>query len=66
MVHQPLAIETVGWMLKNDLVGVTIAGECCGDGDYRNVTFVPRAMVTAVVAIAARKQRLAEPVKEIA
>ena len=42
--HHPAKIETFGYIIKSDDVGVTIAAEWTGDG-YRNVTFIPRAMI---------------------
>jgi hypothetical protein len=44
-VHNPLIMSTAGWILRDDHYGVTIAGESCGDGDYRNATFIPRVLI---------------------
>ena len=48
--HRPAHIETVGYIVRSDETGVSIAGEWLpaangGDETYRSVTFVPRGMV---------------------
>lgn len=44
-LHTTMPIKTVGWELRNDEAGITLAAESCGDGDYRGGTFIPKAMV---------------------
>jgi len=56
-VHHPLLMTTVGWILADDAVGITIAGEWCGDHEYRNVTFIPRVLVVNVRAVRAPKKK---------
>lgn len=46
--HKALEITTYGLLLRHDEVGVTVAGEDCGGGTYRNLTFVPAAMLVSV------------------
>ena len=56
-VHGSMPIVTVGWVLRDDHDGVTIAGEWCGDDDYRNGTFVPRGMVVKMDPIVKPRKR---------
>lgn len=44
-VHRPLHVVTMGWVLKDDDVGITIANEDCGSGDYRGLTFIIRGLI---------------------
>lgn len=46
--HKPEVIETAGWLLKADDMGVSLANERCADGSYRGRTFVPKAMVRKI------------------
>lgn len=46
--HAPIVIDSVGWLLREDDAGVTVAAEFCHDGTWRGVTFVPRGMIQAV------------------
>jgi hypothetical protein len=64
--HRPHIIETYGYIVQSDEVGVSIAGEWLppADGDeyeaYRAVTFVPRGMVVTEGPIQGRKPRKAK------
>lgn len=52
--HRPARMFTVGWLLKRDESGVTIANERedTGDGwDYRGHTFIPSGMVVSVRSV---------------
>jgi hypothetical protein len=44
-LHGAIPVVTSGWILQDDEHGVSIGGESCGDGDYRNSTFILRAMI---------------------
>lgn len=55
LVHKPERITTIGWLLRDDEVGVQLANEHY-DGTYRGRTFIPRAMVQKV-----QPYRLAKP-----
>ncbi len=44
-IHGSMPILTGGWILRDDAKGVTLAGEYCGDEEFRGVTFVPRSLV---------------------
>lgn len=46
--HKPWVIHTLGWLLKEDEVGVTICNEYYKDY-YRGRTFIPRGMVVSMV-----------------
>lgn len=48
--HRPARMETRGWLLRADDIGVTLADERCLDDDtaYRGRTFIPRAMIVSV------------------
>lgn len=49
--HMPTVMQTVGWVLVDDLKGVSIFNERCldkGEETYRGRTFIPRAMIRSV------------------
>jgi hypothetical protein len=51
MPHRPTIMQTVGWLLRHDETGVSIANEYCCDADstcYRGHTFVPAGMIRSV------------------
>jgi hypothetical protein len=64
--HKPKLMTTLGWLLKNDAEGCSIANEHCADGDatcYRGYTFIPAKMlksVTPFVLASPRKPRHAK------
>lgn len=43
--HKPYNYTTVGYLVKTDTIGVSIAFEKGEDGRFRDITFVPRAIV---------------------
>ena len=45
--HKPVVVTTIGWLLLDDEVGVSIANEFYG-GTYRGRTFILRSMVKSV------------------
>ena len=58
--HAPLRIETVGWLLRDDDLGVSLAGERIpGENpvNYRAVSFIPRGMVVRVVPVLKTRKR---------
>lgn len=60
--HKPKVIKTIGYVLQDDEVGISIANEHYGDEDvYRGRTFVPRAMV---VKLTVQKMTKPRPRKE--
>lgn len=62
-IHHPYVITTVGWVLLDDCKGITIAGEDCGDGDYRNVTFIPRVLIISTRCLH-RPRKSKTPIKD--
>lgn len=53
--HQPTVMTTVGWLLKADSVGVSLACERYTEGEgkeaFRGCTFIPKGMVVKVKRI---------------
>lgn len=45
--HKPIRVHTIGWLLLDDDVGVSIANEYY-DSTYRGRTFILRSMVRSV------------------
>lgn len=43
--HKPYIYTTVGFLVKTDAIGVSIAFELGEDGKFRDITFVPRQIV---------------------
>lgn len=43
--HKPYVYTTVGYLLRSDEVGVSIASEQGEDGKFRDITFIPRLMI---------------------
>ena len=46
--HAPDMQHTVGFLLRSDRVGITLASERCEGGGWRTTNFIPRAMVVRV------------------
>ena len=56
--HKPLVIKTLGYLLLDDEVGVSLANEYYDeDGTYRGRTFVHRPMVISVKRFRLTKER---------
>lgn len=49
--HRPYVFTTVGFLVRSDEVGVSVASEQGQDGKFRDITFVPRKMVLREFAI---------------
>ena len=60
--HRPEPINTLGWILRDDDVGITIANEYY-DNTYRGRTFIPRGMVLTVTHYKLTKPRRKSPPK---
>lgn len=43
--HKPYRFTSVGFLVRSDEVGISIAGEIGEDGRFRDHAFIPRAMV---------------------
>jgi len=46
--HKPMPVQTIGWLLKEDETGISLANEYFDDGSYRGRTFIPRSLVVKV------------------
>ena len=46
-VHYPVVVHTLGWILRDDEVGITLVNEFY-EGTYRGRTFIPRGMIVSV------------------
>src|SRR5262245_51565615 len=57
--HKPLVVETLGWIVKDDEVGISVVNERTNeDGEeFRGRTFIPRAMVRSVTLYKLSKPR---------
>lgn len=63
--HTPSRVNSYGWILRSDNIGITIAAEWgVDDGKYRIVTFVPRAMVVEEIPLTFTKKRRTTPKAE--
>ena len=52
--HVPETMNTVGWLLRDDEIGVSVANETyyeTGKPRWRGHTFVPRALVLDVIPV---------------
>jgi hypothetical protein len=61
--HKPLTMETRGWLLVDDEVGISVFYERCLEPlSYRGRTFIPRGMVKSVEDFPPkRKPRIKRP-----
>lgn len=60
LTHKPLVVKTLGWLVVDDEVGVSVANERSQDGDgetFRGRSFIPRAMVQSVTPYKLAKPR---------
>lgn len=55
--HRPVKVQTIGWLLKDDEVGVSLANEHFDDGSYRGRTFILRSMIASVTPFSLTKPR---------
>lgn len=65
--HRPMIMKTIGWLLKQDDKGVSIANEHCSDGDamcYRGCTFVPAGMIISITPFKLQTPRKTRPANE--
>ena len=69
ITHKPMIIKTIGWLIQDDDVGVSIANECNTTTDghtFRGRTFVPRKMVQSMTLYNLTKTRKSrKPKKEL-
>jgi hypothetical protein len=65
--HEPMPIDTIGWLIQDDEVGVSVVNEWStqdGHDVFRGRTFVPRAMVKSVAPYKLTKPRKTSPKTE--
>ena len=55
--HKPMVVRTIGWLLLDDEVGVSLANEHFDDESYRGRTFILRSMVVDVQPFTLTKPR---------
>ncbi len=58
--HQPLVVNTLGWIIADDEVGISVVNEHShedGTERFRGRTFIPRPMVQKVTEFALSKPR---------
>lgn len=55
--HKPYRFTSVGFLVRSDDVGVSLAGEIGEDGRFRDHTFIPRKMVIDEGVIGPLKMR---------
>lgn len=64
MTHKPLVVKTLGWLIKDDEVGISLANERNSgeDGEaYRGRTFILRGMIQSVTPYNLAKPRKVKP-----
>lgn len=58
--HQPIVVKTLGWLYKEDEVGVTLFTELIEDEtlSFRSKTFIPRGMIVSIdtLVVASKKK----------
>ena len=59
--HKAEVIRTLGWLLKEDDKGVSVAAEYCADGSYRGRSFIPRGMIRSMTHYRLVKPRKPKP-----
>ncbi len=63
--HAGIKITTYGLLIREDAIGVTVAGEYCADGTYRGCTFVPAGMllgpVKPVIPVRPKRKKTPKP-----
>jgi hypothetical protein len=58
--HKAMTVHTLGWLLKDNEAGVSLANEYFDD-QYRGRTFIPRAMVVNVTQMRLSKKTERKP-----
>lgn len=59
--HEPLPVQTIGWLIHEDEIGVSVANEQStedGHDVFRGRTFVPRLMIKSVTPFNLTKTRV--------
>lgn len=59
--HKPYTFTTVGYLIRSDEIGVSIASERGEDGKFRDITFIPRLMVVKEFPISPKTRKKRSP-----
>lgn len=63
-LQKPIPIVTSGWLIHEDDVRLIVGGEWAGDDSFRNVTVVPRGMMTNIEFLKKPHKRVPKAVAE--
>lgn len=63
--HRPIAMQTRGWILLDDEIGVSLFYERSEDGAYRGRTFIPRGMIVSIDDFPAKRKPRIKKVKHV-
>lgn len=64
LLQKAIPIVTSGWLIYEDDARLIVGGEWSGDEDFRNVTVVPRGMMTKIEFIRKPHKRVPKAVAE--
>lgn len=60
--HQPATAYTVGWLLRDDATGISLANEYFEEDEtWRGMTFIPRGMILSVTGTKRPRKAAAAP-----
>lgn len=61
VTHDPLVVKTIGYMMKNDDIGVTLWQDMCKEdgSSYRGKTVIPKGMIRSVTELQPKRKRKA-------
>lgn len=48
IIHEPMVQQTVGFLIRRDKLGITLATEHGSDGNLRTTNFIPAGMIQRV------------------
>lgn len=65
VVHKPYRFESIGFLVRSDAVGVSLAREVGEDGRFRDHEFVPRVLIVDEFPLPPRKKPRVKKVKPI-
>jgi hypothetical protein len=66
--HRPEVMQTVGWLIRDDDKGISVANERCSDNGedyYRGHTFILRSLVRSVTPFTLSRPRKKVPHAEV-
>lgn len=59
--HAAIEVESYGILLKQDMVGVSIASERCDETTYRGYSFIPAGMLISVTRVRTKGRKRKPP-----